>query len=95
MHVISQFESEYERHFRPADDIFEDAARKIEERGGKYNDASFVVNAQDILQFASLTCVKDSLQRVCDIKGECSQIRIQQFLISFDRSYIGDRSIQI
>jgi hypothetical protein len=71
MHVIAQFENGYEHHFRPADDIFEDAARKIEERSGKYNDASFVVNAQDILQFASLTCVKDSLQRVCDIKGEC------------------------
>lgn len=70
MHFIAQSEDGYEPHFRPADDIFEDAARKIEEHCGEYDDTSYVVNARDILQFASLTCVKDSLQYLCDVKGE-------------------------
>jgi hypothetical protein len=70
MHFIAQSEDGYEPHFRPADDIFEDAARKIEEHCGEYDDTSYVVNARDILQFTSLTGVKDSLQYLCDVKGE-------------------------
>lgn len=69
-YIFGQPEDGYEHHFRPADDIFEDAALKIEERCGRHDDTSYDVNAQDILQLASLPCIKDALRRVCDMKGE-------------------------
>ncbi|KAF8628908.1 hypothetical protein AX15_003689 [Amanita polypyramis BW_CC] len=69
----------FERHFRPADDIFEDAARTIEEQGRKYDDISYSISARDILQFTSFQCTRDSLQRICDVKEVTSDIIVYRF----------------
>jgi ribonuclease H2 subunit B len=57
--------------FRPADEIFEDAAANLEQlstsAGGK--DASLIVSKEDVIRFTSLECCKSALSRVCDVKG--------------------------
>lgn len=79
-HILAQPEDGYEHHFRPADDIFEDASLKIEER--RHDDASYDVNAQDILQLGSLPCIKDALRRVCDMKGELHRLAVRSFFLT-------------
>ncbi|KAF8315966.1 ribonuclease H2, subunit B [Amanita rubescens] len=81
-------EDGYEHHFRPADDIFEDASLKIEERCGRHDDTSYDVNAQDILQLASLPCIKDALRRVCDMKEITSKIEVYRFSESKALEYL-------
>ncbi|KAK2464258.1 hypothetical protein APHAL10511_003715 [Amanita phalloides] len=79
LQVTNPSDDGYEIPFRPADDIFEDAARKIEERCRQHDDPSYVIDARDILQFASFQCTKDSLQQVCDVKEVTLDITVYRF----------------
>lgn len=54
--------------FRPADDIFEEASRKFQ-ASLQSGETDSSVLSKDILRFASLKMVKESLKRICDVKG--------------------------
>lgn len=58
-------------HFRPADDIFEDAAVKLEEvsRSRASEDSTMLLSKEDIATFTSLECCRRALRHVCDVKG--------------------------
>ncbi|KAM6502018.1 Ribonuclease H2, subunit B [Amanita muscaria] len=72
--ILQAYEDKYENHFRQMDDIFEDAARKIE--NSVSNDQ---VSSRDILQFASFQCTKDALQRICDVKEVTPDIIVYRY----------------
>ncbi|KIL65967.1 hypothetical protein M378DRAFT_161613 [Amanita muscaria Koide BX008] len=74
LQAVYSYEDEYENHFRQMDDIFEDAARKIE--NSVSNDQ---VSSRDILQFASFQCTKDALQRICDVKEVTPDIIVYRY----------------
>ncbi|KAJ7497514.1 ribonuclease H2, subunit B [Mycena latifolia] len=67
--------------FRPADEIFEDAAVNLEQSStstaGK--DISLIVSKDDVLQFTSLECCKSALNRVCDVKEITEDITVYRF----------------
>ncbi|KAJ3762825.1 ribonuclease H2, subunit B [Lentinula raphanica] len=50
--------------FRTADDIFEEAAMKLEQASSK--DPIQAILAKDIATFTALDCCKDALTRICD-----------------------------
>ncbi|KAJ3555767.1 hypothetical protein NM688_g2389 [Phlebia brevispora] len=59
--------------FRPMDDVFEDAIEKL---AGSLSaptnpkDASTELSSEDLRRFFSLDCARDSMKRVCDVKGK-------------------------
>ncbi|KAH0827552.1 hypothetical protein J3R83DRAFT_4273 [Lanmaoa asiatica] len=63
-------------NFRPADDIFEDAARHIAEVSmvDATQDTSVSVGVEDIMKFAALECTKKAMKRLCDVKGKPDEI---------------------
>ncbi|KAJ7079127.1 ribonuclease H2, subunit B [Mycena belliarum] len=67
--------------FRPADEIFEDAATNLEQSStssaGK--DATLIVSKEDVLEFTSLECCKSALSRVCDVKEITEDITVYRF----------------
>ncbi|KAJ7200492.1 ribonuclease H2, subunit B [Mycena rebaudengoi] len=67
--------------FRPADEIFEDAAANLEESStsaaGK--DISLIVSKDDVLHFTSMGCCQDALKRVCDVKEITSEIIVYRY----------------
>ncbi|KAJ7091174.1 ribonuclease H2, subunit B [Mycena epipterygia] len=67
--------------FRPADEIFEDAAANLQQSStstaGK--DTSLIVSKDDVLQFTSLECCKSALKRVCDVKEITEDITVYRF----------------
>jgi ribonuclease H2 subunit B len=64
--------------FRPADDIFEEASRKFQPSlQSSETDSSDLSN--DVLRFASLKVVKDSLKRICDVKGNVTPVFVADF----------------
>ncbi|KAF8829085.1 hypothetical protein HHX47_DHR3000878 [Lentinula edodes] len=56
--------------FRTADDIFEEAASKLEQSSSK--DSIETISAKDVATFASMNCCKDALTRICDSQGDCT-----------------------
>jgi ribonuclease H2 subunit B len=67
--------------FRPADDIFEEASRKLQP-SLQSNEAENSVLSNDILRFASMKVVKESLKRICDIKGNVSLLFLGECRLS-------------
>jgi len=67
--------------FRPAEDIFEDAARHIAEASvtGATQDASMRVGVEDILKFAALECTKKAMKRLCDVKEITAKITVFRY----------------
>ncbi|KAJ7702974.1 ribonuclease H2, subunit B [Mycena rosella] len=67
--------------FRPADEIFEDAAANLEQTStsaaGKDN--LLIVSKEDVLQFTSLECCQSALSRVCDVKEITEDITVYRF----------------
>ncbi|KAG8213740.1 ribonuclease H2, subunit B [Butyriboletus roseoflavus] len=63
-------------NFRPAEDIFEDAARHIAEASmtDAAQDTSMSVCVEDIMKFAALECTKKAMKRLCDVKGKPNEI---------------------
>lgn len=59
--------------FRPADDIFEEASRKFQ-ASLQSGETDSSVLSKDILRFASLKMVKESLKRICDVKEITEEI---------------------
>jgi ribonuclease H2 subunit B len=55
--------------FRPADDIFEEAATLLVKAVAKDKDISTTMSEKDILHFSSLQCARNALRRLCDVKG--------------------------
>ncbi|KAF9244973.1 ribonuclease H2, subunit B [Melanogaster broomeanus] len=58
-------------NFRPAEDMFEDAARHIAEASTvtASQDASTLIRVEDVMKFAALECTKSAMKRICDVKG--------------------------
>jgi ribonuclease H2 subunit B len=58
-------------NFRPADDIFEEAALKLYKAYATFGgyEALTVVSEKDVLYFTSLDSVKSALKHICDVKG--------------------------
>ncbi|KAG6378137.1 hypothetical protein JVT61DRAFT_13825 [Boletus reticuloceps] len=58
--------------FRPAEDIFEDAARHMTESSmtSPSQDTSMHVRVEDIMKFGALECTKKAMKRLCDVKGK-------------------------
>ena len=54
--------------FRPADDIFEDASRKLQPIP-QTTDADSSALSENILRFSSLQVAKESLKQICDVRG--------------------------
>ncbi|KAJ7747352.1 ribonuclease H2, subunit B [Mycena metata] len=67
--------------FRPADEIFDDAAANLEESSTAAGDkdASLIVSKEDVLRFTSMECCKDALKRVCDVKEIMEDITVYRF----------------
>ncbi|KAJ7902042.1 Ydr279p protein family-domain-containing protein [Mycena olivaceomarginata] len=58
-------------NFRPADEIFDDAAANLQESSTSAadKDVSLIISKDDVLQFTSMECCTSALRRVCDVKG--------------------------
>jgi ribonuclease H2 subunit B len=69
--LISTQENGDQGMFRPADEIFEDAAANLEQSSTSAadKDVSLLVSKEDVFQFASMECCINALKRVCDVKG--------------------------
>ncbi|KAJ7188027.1 ribonuclease H2, subunit B [Mycena filopes] len=67
--------------FRPADEIFDDAAANLEESSTAVSDkdVSLIVSKEDVLRFASMECCKRALKRVCDVKEITEDITVYRF----------------
>ncbi|KAJ7163611.1 ribonuclease H2, subunit B [Mycena crocata] len=67
--------------FRPADEIFEDAAANLEESStstaGK--DSSLLITREDVIRFSSLKCCINALKHVCDVKEITEDITVYRF----------------
>jgi ribonuclease H2 subunit B len=51
--------------YRPADDIFEEAAENLKNNSGE-TEGTY---SNDVMRFSSLDCVKKALKRICEEKG--------------------------
>ncbi|KAH7913669.1 ribonuclease H2, subunit B [Hygrophoropsis aurantiaca] len=67
--------------FRPADDIFTDAAELLAtgSKATATKDPSSLIPKNDIATFASLDCVKRAMKRVCEVKEITPEIRVFKF----------------
>ncbi|KAJ3923958.1 ribonuclease H2, subunit B [Lentinula edodes] len=63
--------------FRTADDIFEEAASKLEQSSSK--DSIETISAKDVATFASMNCCKDALTRICDSQELPPDIMVYRF----------------
>ncbi|KAJ6587130.1 ribonuclease H2, subunit B [Mycena vulgaris] len=74
-------ENSHQGMFRPADEIFEDAAANLEQSStataGK--DGSLIISKEDVLRFTALECCKSALNRVCDVKEITEDITVYRF----------------
>ncbi|KAF9222586.1 hypothetical protein BS17DRAFT_796445 [Gyrodon lividus] len=68
-------------NFRPAEDMFEDAARHIAEssRIDALQDMSVMVGVEDVLKFAALECTKKAMRRICDVKEITTEITVFRY----------------
>ncbi|KAF7361700.1 hypothetical protein MVEN_00513600 [Mycena venus] len=67
--------------FRPADEIFDDAAANLEQSSTSAadKDVSLIISKDDVLQFTSMECCKTALKRVCDVKEITEDITVYRF----------------
>lgn len=57
-------------NFRPADDIFEEAATNLAEMIlSASQDPSLAITVDDIMRFSALECTRHAMRRVCEVKG--------------------------
>ncbi|KAI6000491.1 ribonuclease H2, subunit B [Pisolithus albus] len=68
-------------NYRPADDIFEEAAMKLAEasHSSGSQDPSFIVAPNDIMTFGALDCTVQAMRRVCDIKEITAEITVFRY----------------
>ncbi|KAG9316403.1 ribonuclease H2, subunit B [Chiua virens] len=68
-------------NFRPAEDIFEDAARYIAEASKTVvtQDAPISVEVEDVMRFAALDCTKKAMKRLCDVKEVTPEITVFRY----------------
>ncbi|KAF9263337.1 hypothetical protein L218DRAFT_987713 [Marasmius fiardii PR-910] len=65
--------------FRPADDIFEDAALKLEVESLDSKDSSLHLSSEEIQSFTSLKCCRDMMDRICEVKNVAAEIVVYRF----------------
>ncbi|KAF8517650.1 ribonuclease H2, subunit B [Gautieria morchelliformis] len=58
-------------NFRPADDIFEEAASKLTQGSA--------IKGQDVLRLATLDCVRGALNRICDSKEVTEELTVYRY----------------
>ncbi|KAF7306082.1 hypothetical protein HMN09_00763300 [Mycena chlorophos] len=62
--------------FRPADEIFEDAATDLDKPS---SDASKSITKEDVLYFTSMQCCRRALRCICDVKEITEDIIVYRF----------------
>jgi len=65
--------------FRPADDIFEEAAAQLTKAVPKDKDPPTIISEKDVLCLLSLECIKNALKRMCDVKEITAEIVVYRF----------------
>ncbi|KAF9482144.1 hypothetical protein BDN70DRAFT_829760 [Pholiota conissans] len=63
--------------FRTADDLFDEAARKLQTPNETEEDLS--ISSQDILRFCSLACISKSLYSICEVKEISTEIIVYRY----------------
>lgn len=68
-------------NFRPADDIFEEAATKFAEatHPSGSQDPSFIVTPDDIVTFGALDCTMHAMRRICETKEITTDITVFRY----------------
>lgn len=68
-------------NYRPADDIFEEAAMKLAEasHSSGSQDPSFIVAPDDIMTFGALDCTVQAMRRICDTKEITAEITVFRY----------------
>ncbi|KIK92834.1 hypothetical protein PAXRUDRAFT_829595 [Paxillus rubicundulus Ve08.2h10] len=67
-------------NFRPAEDMFEDAARCVTETSRTGVAASpDMIGVEDVMKFAALECTKNAMKRVCDMKEITTEITVFRY----------------
>ncbi|KAH7929852.1 hypothetical protein BV22DRAFT_1080099 [Leucogyrophana mollusca] len=68
-------------NFRPADDIFTDAAEKLAtaSRSSAAKDPSTILLESDITALLSLDCVEHAMRRICEVKDITPEITVYRF----------------
>lgn len=68
-------------NYRPADDIFEEAAMKLAEasHSSGSQDPSFTVAPDDIMTFGALDCTVQAMRRICDTKEITAEITVFRY----------------
>ncbi|KAF7985101.1 hypothetical protein HWV62_8995 [Athelia sp. TMB] len=74
--------------FRPADDIFEEAAAQLSKNPPDNKDPSTLSPIRDILHFHTLPCVRKALRRLCDVKDITPEIVVYRFSIPKLEEYL-------
>ncbi|KAJ7217837.1 ribonuclease H2, subunit B [Mycena pura] len=77
--ILQYHENTSQRMFRPADEIFEDAATNLEQVSAANKDVSLHISKEDILYFTSMDCCRKALRRVCDVKDIAEDITVYRF----------------
>ncbi|KZP17996.1 hypothetical protein FIBSPDRAFT_1046540 [Athelia psychrophila] len=65
--------------FRPADDMFEEAATQLSKVNPDEKDPSARLPSKDILHLFTLPCVRKALKRACDVKEITPEIVVYRF----------------
>ncbi|KAL0576284.1 hypothetical protein V5O48_005693 [Marasmius crinis-equi] len=79
IYILKFIQREDSSQFRPADDIFEDVALKLEATMSTSKDPSHHVSSKDVRTFTSLQCCKDALGRICEVEHVTSEIVVYRF----------------
>ncbi|KAJ8077250.1 hypothetical protein AAF712_004134 [Marasmius tenuissimus] len=78
IHMLRCLPKDQISQFRPADDIFEDLALKLEVSSAS-KEPSLHVLSKDVQRFTSLRCCKDALDRICEVERVGSEIVVYRF----------------
>ncbi|KAL4074167.1 ribonuclease H2, subunit B [Scleroderma citrinum] len=72
---------EGEQVFRPADDIFEQAATQLAEgtQAPASQDPSLAITTEDIMRFGALECTRNAMKRVCEVKEITAEIIVFRY----------------
>ncbi|KJA20727.1 hypothetical protein HYPSUDRAFT_88505 [Hypholoma sublateritium FD-334 SS-4] len=76
---VTQPTDESLAQFKPADDLFDEAAGKFEPASESESDKASSSNSQDILEFCSLSYVRRCLRHVCETKEITPELTVYRY----------------
>lgn len=81
--------------FRPSDDIFEEAANKLQTDSHNEKETSLHLSAQDILACTSAELCQSALKHLCETQGISKLVISKLGLISGNRRYAYASGLQV